>query len=81
MTSWNRRMAAVDRLFAHQTTTVEHEAGEGGSDPAGLEGLGTEAPAAVSLPPAPGTAARLAALLREDLRLAHEGSAVLAGTA
>lgn len=84
MTSWQRRMAAVDRRFTFQATIVEVEpvgsvpdTGAGDS-PAGVE-VSRDDP--VTALPSPGTAARLAALLREDERVLTHPRMRLAGTA
>jgi hypothetical protein len=84
MTSWQRRMVAVDRRFSRQAAVTDGPItdpalpAEPAADPLPAEDLRE----AVTLVPRPGTAARLAELLRADQRAGHEGRQVqLAGTA
>jgi hypothetical protein len=70
MSSWQRRKAAVDRRLTFQATNPEPSRSAGyGNERAGAAGS------------APSAATRLAALLREEQRVAADDPVVLAGTA
>jgi hypothetical protein len=73
MSSWQRRMAAVDRRLTFHATNVDQP-----TAPSPSREHRDEHPAA---PPATSAAARLAALLREDQRAATHDHVALAGTA
>jgi hypothetical protein len=86
MTSWQRRMEAVDRRFSHHASVSDHPSGRWKPPDEAPEGREADEPAvavapSIALADSPGTAARLAALLREDQRAAHDRRVVLAGTA
>jgi hypothetical protein len=85
MTSWNRRMTAVDRRLSRHATVADQPrdaaeptpgpaaAGAGGPAPVGPASIRSAAPS--------GPAARLAELLRADQLGGHGPTVVLAGTA
>lgn len=80
MSSWQRRMAAVDRRFSFHATISEHTADE--PEPGAAGPVESPVPLAPAPPsPPPSVAARLAAMLREDQLAARHDRVVLAGTA
>jgi hypothetical protein len=75
-------MEAVDRRFSHHVSVTDHpsERWKPPEEPDADDPGAVDEPS-TALSDIPGTAARLAALLREDQRAARDRRVVLAGTA